>query len=125
MEANALKVVEDYKKLATFEEVIELSTIIYHYNFNDYKEKIAQIYLDLDLNGIVIIVEDAEEGEILVEDANRALAEEATHQALKKALTKETVCHAPEESIQATPMLEEQAQAFYLFLACNFFFSFC
>lgn len=96
VEANALKAVEDYKKLATFKvEVTEALVVIYHYCFNDYKEEIMQIYLNLYLSGIVIIEEDIEESEIWIEDVNEAPTKKIAHPAPKEASTEEAVYPAP------------------------------
>lgn len=66
--------------------MIEASAISYHYGFDDCKERIVQVYLDLDLKGIVIIEEGAEKGEIREADA-----EEAILPALEEASAKEAV----------------------------------
>lgn len=47
VEANALQVVANYKKLIAFEdEVTETSVITYHCEFGDCKEMVTQLFLD-------------------------------------------------------------------------------
>lgn len=63
-EANALKVVDDYKKSVAFdEEITEASSYYYWYAYDDCKAKVAKLFSDLDL--IKVTIEEAvEEGEI-------------------------------------------------------------
>lgn len=98
--ASALKALDDYKKLTTVEEEdTEASTVTYYYGFDDCKDKIAQLFPELDLSSIVI-EEAAEEEEILQENAKEGQVEEASYLTLKEAPTEEAVY----------PILEEPSQ---------------
>lgn len=106
MEANALNAVDDYKKSMAFdEEVTKANSCCYECGFNDYKAKVIELFLDLNLNK-VIIEEAAEEGEIQEENAEEVPVEEVTHPAPKKALNEEVI--ALKESSQPALALQEQ-----------------
>lgn len=61
VEANALKAVDDFKKLATFDEdVTKASLHCYEYGFNDCNAKVAGLFPSLDLNKVIIEEETTE-----------------------------------------------------------------
>lgn len=54
---------EDYKKSSTFEyEMIEVGAFNYEISYNDYKEKVEEDFLTLDLHKVVVDREEAVEG---------------------------------------------------------------
>lgn len=88
MKASALKAVDDYKKSVAFDEkVTEVSAYRYEYGFNNCKAKVTELFLELDLNRVVI--EEATKEEIREENVEKALAKEVAPSSLEKGLAKE------------------------------------
>lgn len=105
-----MKAVDSFKILAAFEqEVTKASVVSYHYGFDAYKEKIAQVYPDLDSSSTVVIEEDAEKREIQREDAEEAPIEVIIHLAPEEALTKEVVQRTPAKVFEAALAPKEHA----------------
>lgn len=60
--ADTLNVVNNYKKLTDFkEEVNEASSFNYEYGFDDYKAKVKELFLDLDLKEVILPRQEEEE----------------------------------------------------------------
>lgn len=59
VEKNALRAIDDYKKLAIFkEEMTESSSYTYEYGFNNWKAKVAKLFSDPNLIKVIILEEN-------------------------------------------------------------------
>lgn len=88
MEEKVLRVIDDYKKSADIEDdVIQASAYTYEIGFNDYKAKVKELFLGLDLCKVITggegaIGEAVKEGEVQEEVAEEVIAEEVALQPL-------------------------------------------
>lgn len=97
--ADVSKAVDDYKKLVEFrEEVNEVSTYSYEYGFEDYKAKVKELFLDIDLKDVILPRHEEEEEE---EEGKVAKEGEIQEERAVKEVTIEELssCHPRRSSV--------------------------